>query len=46
MFSNNLLEIIVETSYYQIIYLIEQHKFGSFIGKFFVQKVPRFTYAI
>jgi len=38
MFSNNPLEIIVETSYYQTVYPVEQHNVGSFIGKFCEKK--------
>lgn len=34
LFSKRPMEIIVETSYYQTVYPIEQHEVGSFVGKF------------
>ena len=34
MFSDNLSEVIIETSYYQSVYPVELHKVGSFVGKF------------
>lgn len=34
MFSEIPLEIIVETSYYQMVYPVEKHAVGSFVGKF------------
>ena len=38
MFSNNPLEIIVETSYYQTIYLIEQHILVGLLENFLCKK--------
>lgn len=34
MFAEIPLEIIIETSYYQAVYPVEQHTVGSFVGKF------------
>lgn len=34
IFSKNPLQIIVETSYYQLVYPVEKHKIGSFVGGF------------
>ena len=34
LFSNIPLEIIIETSYYQTVYPVEQHNVSSFVGKF------------
>lgn len=34
IFAENPMEIIIETSYYQTVYPVEQHEVGSFVGKF------------
>ena len=38
MFAEIPLEIIIETSYYQTVYPIEEHSVGSFVGKFCVER--------
>lgn len=38
MFADIPLEIIIETSYYQTVYPVEQHPVGSFVGKFCKEK--------
>lgn len=38
LFADISLEIIIETSYYQIVYPVEKHEIGSFVGKFCVER--------